>query len=363
MTLISGLIRSRIVPGLLVALCSFTTAEATAAGSYKPDSLPSSGADIHKTSVSGLSSGAFMSSQLYIAYSDIMVGAGIVAGGPYLCAKSWSFSTLLQNATSTCMSPLTVDMGPNTPRLVALTHSLAESGDIDSLDNLKNDRIYLFSGQRDKTVITAVVDQTKAFFEEIGVPADAIKYNTRVDAGHALITDKDTDTSCSLTQSPYINDCDFQQSERILNQLYPDLKPSAQTLSSAIIEFDQSEFLDSETTSMSDTGYAYIPAACETGSSCPVHVVFHGCKQGAKLIGDKYYAQTGYNQIAESNNLIMLYPQVQPSGRNPFNPQGCWDFWGYSSPNDSDPDYFTRNAPQLSAVYKMIVRLTQPIIQ
>ncbi len=344
----------------MVMLLGVLSPLATGPASAKSLTLPAVGADIQKTSVSGLSSGAFMTSQLYVAFSDIMVGAGIIAGGPYLCAKSWSKNTLMTNAMTTCMNPLTADVAPNTPLLVDLTIKLAKSGDIDSLDNFEDDRVYIFSGQNDKTVTTTVVDQTVAFYKQVGVPANAIKYNTRVNAGHALITDNDSDIPCSLTESPFINDCDFEQSSRILNHIYPGLKPPAQELSSDVIAFDQSEFIDSNTTSMSDTAYAYIPAACQADASCAVHVVLHGCKQGAALIGDKYYARTGYNQMAESNNLIMLYPQVQPSNDAPLNPEGCWDFWGYSSPNDSHPDYYTQSAPQLSAVYKMIKRLTQP---
>jgi len=342
----------------LAALLGFATANAQP----PTGKLPSYGADMRKTSVSGLSSGAFMTSQLYVAFSDIMVGAGIVAGGPYLCAKSWADNPLVVNATTTCMNPLTASVGPNTPVLVEQADALAASGKIDRLDNLKDDRIYIFSGKDDETVTTAVVDQTYRFFRSVGVPESSIRYDKNVAAGHALITNNVADTSCSLTEAPYINDCGFEQSAAILNQIYPDLKPAADQLSSSIIAFDQAEFIDSDNTSMSDTAYAYVPAACQNDKSCPVHVVFHGCKQGADVIGDKYYAQTGYNQLAEANDLIMLYPQVKPSNGTPLNPEGCWDFWGYSSPvvNDPSPDYFTHNAPQLRAVRKMIDRLAGP---
>jgi len=350
------LLRRTAVPVLVTALCTFTSAQSVA---HSP-ALPAVGADLQHTSVSGLSSGAFMTSQLYVAFSDIMVGAGIVAGGPYLCAKSWSLNPLVVNATTTCMNPLTKSTGPNTPLLVKLAASLAEAGDIDSLDNLKDDRIYLFSGTRDKTVTTDVVDTTRDFFVAVGVPKEDILYDDDVRAGHALITNNDDDTKCSVTKAPYINDCDFEQSTVILKQIFPDLKPPAAALGSEIIAFDQSEFIDSPTTSMSDTAYAYVPATCQTEKSCPVHVVFHGCKQGAEVIGNKYYAQTGYNNVAEANDIIMLYPQVQPSNSSPLNPEGCWDFWGYSSPGDPDPDYYSHNAPQLRAVHRMLERLAQP---
>src|SRR3954467_11878831 len=36
--------------------------------------------------VSGISSGAFFAHQFHVAYSSLVTGAGIVAGGPYGCA-------------------------------------------------------------------------------------------------------------------------------------------------------------------------------------------------------------------------------------------------------------------------------------
>ncbi|MES2205548.1 MAG: poly(3-hydroxybutyrate) depolymerase [Pseudomonadota bacterium] len=322
--------------------------------------LPSVGANLQNTSVSGLSSGAFMTSQFYIAYSNIMVGAGIVAGGPYLCAQSWAYNTLMVNATTACMNPLVPSVGPNTPVLLDKTKALAQAGVIDPLENLKKDRIYIFSGKSDHVVATTVVDQTSAFFKAFDVPAKSIQYIKNVDSGHAFITTQTDDSECNLTQSPFINDCHFEQSNDILNFIYRHLKSPAETLSNTVIAFDQKEFIDSPTTSMSDTAYAYIPKSCTQDKSCPVHVVFHGCLQGAKVIGDKYYNHTGYNEMAEANDLIILYPQVEPSFTVPLNPQGCWDFWGYSSPNTPNPDYYTRQAPQLKAVYKMVLRLAEP---
>ena len=52
------------------------------------DELPKLGADLAATSVSGLSSGAYMAGQIQVAHAKDIVGAGIVAGGPYACAES-----------------------------------------------------------------------------------------------------------------------------------------------------------------------------------------------------------------------------------------------------------------------------------
>ncbi|MES2951251.1 MAG: hypothetical protein V4858_22180, partial [Pseudomonadota bacterium] len=50
------------------------------------DDLPALNAMALRTSVSGLSSGAFMSVQYGTAYSASVMGVGVVAGGPYNCA-------------------------------------------------------------------------------------------------------------------------------------------------------------------------------------------------------------------------------------------------------------------------------------
>jgi len=52
-----------------------------------PQPLPALNIDIRETSISGLSSGAFAAVQFQLAYSSIVKGAGIVAGGPYLCSR------------------------------------------------------------------------------------------------------------------------------------------------------------------------------------------------------------------------------------------------------------------------------------
>jgi len=326
--------------------------------------LPAVGADIHETSVSGLSSGAFMTSQFFVAHSGIMRGAGIVAGGPYLCAQSWPINSYLTNAMTTCMDPITESVGPNTPLLIKKTKALSQGGDIDSISNLKNTHLYLFSGTKDHTVSTLVMDQTLKFYEDLGIDSRDIYYNKKVDAGHAFITTSRFN-SCSKTEPPYINDCDIPQAKRILQQIYPNLDTTHTSKTAAAVPFDESEFIDAKYTSMDKVGYVYIPSQCKGGqhTPCKVHVVFHGCQQGATVIGNKYYDQTGYNAYADANNLIFLYPQVHPSPKltstEPYNPKGCWDFWGYSSPNTPTPDYFSKKSPQISAVFHMIERLTR----
>jgi len=66
------------VPAVLacIALTGFIATSVRAV----PEELPALGADLAQTSVSGLSSGAFMAVQLQVAYSRRIVGTGVIAG-------------------------------------------------------------------------------------------------------------------------------------------------------------------------------------------------------------------------------------------------------------------------------------------
>jgi len=104
-------------------------------------------------------------------------------------------------------------------------------------------------------------------------------------------------------------------------------------LSGSILEFDQGEFVTG--TPMAETGYVYVPLACET-DPCPAHVVFHGCSQFAERVGDAIYRHAGYNEWADTNNLIVLYPQTvatSPVGPvlGPVNPEGVLGLVGLQS--------------------------------
>lgn len=344
----------------LAALC---LALSGAAARAQPPALPAYQADLSQTSVSGLSSGAFMAGQFAVAYSSIVVGAGLVAGGPYYCAGYPGiapFIPYLINAMSACMNPAEAGVAP--PVAVEswrATAAFADEGQIDDPANLKRQRVYLFSGSADQTVTRPVVDQTRQFYQLAGVAPEQLRYVSDVDAGHAIITDSNADQACPATAPPYVNDCHFVQARDILNHIYTGLNPPSARLSGKIIKFNQRSFVHSPYTSMSGTGYAYVPRDC-AARTCRVHVAFHGCRQSAAAVGDHFYGKTGYNELADANRIIVLYPQVEPSPVYPYNPRGCWDFWGYTSVNPFLPDFYARSAPQMAAVKAMLDRLAAP---
>ena len=108
------------------------------------DALPELGIDVAETSVSGLSAGAYMAGQLQVAHSKQIVGAGIVAGGPYGCAENQANSFLpaiaknLSQAFEDCLNGHGI---PDATALVERAKGLAKAGEIDPLADLSKDRV------------------------------------------------------------------------------------------------------------------------------------------------------------------------------------------------------------------------------
>lgn len=324
--------------------------------SERVEPLPSLGADISQTGVSGLSSGAYMAGQFHIAHSSIVAGAGIVAGGPYGCAESvlgrlnpvWSVA-LAQNlnraingCTATSMSLLGV---PNMDRLEKRTRERAERGEIDPLSGLKGDRVYLFTGSADRTVAPSLVRDAAALYERLGVAKADIALVDNIKAGHGFVT-LDNGEACSASQSPFVNDCDYDQAGALLAHIHGTLKKPSRDIAGGLLDFDQSAF---SSDGLAETGAVFVPDTCKEQPGCRVHIAFHGCRQNRADVGNAFVEGAGYNRWAAVNRIIILYPQAE---RSAANPKGCWDWWGYTG-----PEFLTRKASQIAAVHAMLKQL------
>lgn len=317
-----------------------------AASAVAADPLRGYGADVSHFTVSGISSGGYMAVQMQVAHSARVTGVGALAAGPYYCAQG-----SLWTAQYPCMSPGFFTSLPRLDLLKSYTDRFAAEKRIDSTGNLAKTRVWLFSGTEDRTVKPEVVEALGAFYQQYGAKPTIVKTKP---AGHAMVTE-DAGNACNVTEPPYINDCDYDAAGELLHHLLPKLQPRAPKAAGRVMQFDQQEFGASSAISMAQTGYVYIPSACEK-ESCRVHVAFHGCRQGADQIGERFVHEAGYNRWADTNRLIILYPQAVPRYVWwVFNPRGCWDWWGYSGSS-----YATKEGAQIRAVMAMVERLSQP---
>jgi hypothetical protein len=114
----------------VATICLFCAASAADLSSYN--------VVLNETTVSGVSSGAYMATQLHFAFSSNIKGSGVFAGGPYLCAMGD-----VDRALSTCML---VPVGIVVPSLEVTTDSLSITKFIDDTDNLKGAKAFIYSG-------------------------------------------------------------------------------------------------------------------------------------------------------------------------------------------------------------------------
>ena len=322
----------RVTVGVLAALGAAHAAVAAV-------NLPALNIDPNQTTVSGLSSGGFMAVQLHVGYSaTFKKGVGVVAGGPFYCAEG-----SITNATGRCMAS---PVGIPTSTLVSTTNSWASAGSIDPVANLQNSKVYLFSGTLDSVVKPGVMDALKTYYASF-VPTANTVYKKDISAEHALVTD-DYGSTCSTKGSPYINDCNFDLAGAMLSHLYGSLnaRNNATLPSGNFVEFNQSQFITNH--GMAATGWAYIPQSCTAGAQCRLHVALHGCQQNVTLVQQQYVRNTGFNRWADTNNIVVLYPQTSTQATN-----SCWDWWGYDNAN-----YAKKSGPQMAAIKAMVDQLS-----
>jgi poly(3-hydroxybutyrate) depolymerase len=300
--------------------------------------------DLAHTSVSGFSAGGFFAVQFHVAFSSIMTGAAIFAGGPFYCAQG-SVTTAL----TSCMS---VTTAPNVAPLVTATQQMASAGTIDDPSHLSGQRVYLFGGAQDTTVNPVVMDSLSAYYGSFLSTSD-IKYDSRHTGATHTFPTLSYGNSCGVSESPWVSQCGLDAAGTALSQIYGTLAPAATTLSGAFVTLAQGDFIASPAShSLGDTAYAYVPASCAAGASCRVHVSFHGCVQEVGSVGDAYYKHAGFNEWADTNHIIVLYPQTIASNVSPSNPNACWDWWGYD-----DPNYANKSGAQMAMVRAMLDHL------
>jgi len=280
-----------------------------------------------------------MAAQMHIAFSSSCIGAGVVAGGPYYCALG-SETT----ATTACMSNPFL-LKPSA--YVQYANEQSAAGTIDPLSNLANNTngIWIFSGEADSVVNQKVVKALQAFYQNWISPAKiATVYN--VYAEHSWVTNN-AGNPCFYLGSPYINNCKIDGAAYILKQAYLSLNPSVTAISANLKSFDQTQFTNIVSSIMLSTGYVYIPTSCQANpTSCKVHLALHGCQMNYNTIGNKFLIESNLNGYGESNGIIIIYPQVDKNTLK--NPEGCWDWWGYTN-----SQYALKSGLQMQAVYQM----------
>ncbi len=295
--------------------------------------VPAHNIDTARITVSGVSSGAMMATQMHVALSDLVGGAALVSGGPYYCAEA-----SMKKGLGPCMKGGDVGLAAS----LAFARQASASGVIGDLANIAGDPVWLFRGSNDVVMHPDVTDAARDFYTELEGQVTVVA--DEVPAAHGFPT-VDQGAVCEVRETPFLNACNYDAAGEMLQSLYGDLQPRG-SATSDLTEVPQP---GASAATMLANALAYIPESCRTGESCGMHIAFHGCQQSTAFVGDAFAKGAGYNEWAETNKLIVLYPQVDSSNIAPLNPMGCWDWWGYT-----DEHYATKNGPQIAVVRAMI---------
>lgn len=308
--------------------------------SAAPPPLPPLQTDPARVAVVGLSSGAYMAQQLHFAHSDRLIGAGLIAGGPYHCARGD-----LDTALQTCMAPEAGE-GPALPELAALARGRMQEGALAPRQGLEGDRVYVFHGAQDTTVLPKLGQGAALLYALLGVTVD-LKTDVERPVPHTMPTASAGDCA---SEAPYVSGCGLDLAGDLVRHLYAlpaDAEPGAGD--GAVLAFDQTAFNVGDAAGIAETGYAYVPKACAAGG-CGLLLALHGCRQAAEQVDRAFVDGAGFNRWADAARVVVLYPQTRASFL-PLNPRACWDWWGYSG-----ADYDTKSGGQIRFLAELIAR-------
>jgi poly(3-hydroxybutyrate) depolymerase len=302
--------------------------------------------DRSKTTVSGISSGGVMATQYHFAHSSQVHGAGVFATVPYMCG----FGGV--SAATLCMTTPNL---VNVPFLISEANALANQGYIENPSNVAGDPVYIYHGSRDSVVLPGSGPNVREVYQHFGARI-VTKFDIASD--HAQPTNN-YGSACgsSAEDTAWISNCNYQGAYEMLNHLYGGSlqRPDGNTVANGdFILFSQAEFFNfaPSLSSMDTAGYVYIPTDCRDKTTpCALHIAFHGCVQNRAAVGDVYARRAGYLEVAELNNIVVLFPQTIASTLL-GNPNGCWDWWGYLNNL-----YSAKEGNQVLATYRMMNRI------
>ncbi|MDX9730972.1 MAG: PHB depolymerase [Bdellovibrionales bacterium] len=302
--------------------------------------LPRLTIDPNRITVSGVSSGAFMAVQLHVAHSNIIKGAASVAGGIWECAKG-----NLKRSQNVCMgNPKSIQ----TEEYLDLAKERERRGDIDPLKNLETARIAIFASPGDTVTRAEAADKLEDFYRHF-IKRGTITRLTNPTAAHGFPT-LAFGNECSKAGVPWMLNCSDDVAGKILRAIDPRI-PSARTQqnASSILYFDQHELLGTSA-NMYSWAAAYIPQTCmNSRRGCGLHIALHGCQMNPDFIQSQFIENSGFNEWAEANHLVILYPQAAKSLSNPY---GCWDWFGLTGSK-----YTSKSGPQIVALRELMTSI------
>eukprot|EP00041_Stephanoeca_diplocostata_P018282 m.381280 g.381280 ORF g.381280 m.381280 type:complete len:169 (+) comp20968_c0_seq4:1523-2029(+) len=139
------------------------------------------------------------------------------------------------------------------------------------------------------------------------------------------------------------------------------LKPPVAADDKSLQEYDQTPFWSEDNnstdaynattpraTGLAPAGYIYVPPQCaDRSTTCKLHLSLHGCSV------NKYYDNAvhhlGFQRWGQANDIVIMFPRIQPHGYTVQQQDGCWDAYAQTG-----LDYAEKGGVQMAAVRNMI---------
>ena len=363
---------------MIGALLLGSLSAAMPAASPAPSALPQLNIDPLGITASGISSGADMVVQFSVAYSATIKGTGVFAGQPYHCAVTkFPEDTVVPGVNPGVPCTKADGCAPNTTLLYdhcknhpqwvraemlgKYAREQAAAGTIDQLGNLSNHPVYLYRGTKDGCYQAgaegAVIEFFRAVQPESAMSNGLIAFENTIPSLHAQPTIHEG-SPCGgpyTGKYSYLASCGYDGAGAALQHVYNNslVPPSKRANNSRLQLIDQEIYMEPG----NDVGLAkqanmFVPPQCAGAGAkkCKLHIWFHGC---GGCSGGNFYESSikyaGFNEWAETNDIVILYPVMRSYGTSGQQHGCCWDGYGQTG-----QDYALQSGGQMKAVRKML---------
>ena len=252
--------------------------------------------------------------------------------------------------------------------------------------------MYLYRGTKDSCYHEGSVRHSQTFFEALGAH---VLFNATTPSAHSWPT-RSYGTPCG---QGVIESCNYDGPGAALQHIYGGaLRPPVDADPALLRQFDQRPFMSADNlgnatfnettphvTGFADSGWIYVPSGCggqrrepsgaeerrqkeaeegeeeeeeeqptqqtggktKKGKKCRLHFSLHGC--GVNEYYDEAVHHLGFQDWGEANDIVVVFPRIQPHGGTTETQSGCWD--GYAQ---TGVDYALQSGAQMQGMRKMI---------
>lgn len=311
--------------------------------------------NLNAYTISGISSGGFMASQMATIYSASIEGVATVAGGFYYCARNYLPQKILEDketigeqnlflyepsskVLSDTLNPFIIFSGelnpvswfkpskanpvyqavsvcmlnPNEAKIdYDYLQKNAENNLIDPLQNIAHQKVLLFHGKKDSVLDSKMQNQLTNFYQKYNVPKENLKI-IKGKGGHNFPTNNKTGIDCQKEEVPYLGKCNYDLAKEILvhlenitidknevnrDNLYMiDQTDNKLNINEKLADFKQ------DIRSVAPYGYMYASSFClDNPNQCKIHVALHGCKMSDSY--NEEFQQNYQSQVQSTNDL------------------------------------------------------------